>query len=162
MSWIPLDVAAHSIIDTCTARNAALPLVIHTSHPRPAPWVDVMNAFSVALTSRTKDPLPLVRFSEWNRQVIESAASFKGTESELYKWFPSTKIQSTIDGMARADEELRLLGKTQDVESTGTVRLGTAVAERLSEALSGASELGKDYVEKWAEYWEMKGLFVEP
>lgn len=119
-----------------------------------------MSAFSVALSSRTNGPLPLVQFSKWNNKVTESAASFEGSESERYKRFPSTKIQSTVDGMVRADEELRSRGETQGVESTGTVHLGTTMAEKLSEALSGAPKLGKDYVEKWAGYWEVKGLFV--
>ncbi|KAB5591027.1 L-aminoadipate-semialdehyde dehydrogenase [Ceratobasidium theobromae] len=159
VSWLPLDVAAHSIIDTCTARNFDFPPIIHTSHPHPVPWMDVMGAFSEVLASRMKAPLPLVRFDEWNKRVTQSAMSFTGSESERYKQFPSTKIQSTVDGMVRADEELRLRGDTRDVESSGTVRLDTSVAEKLSEALSGTQELGREHVKKWVEYWGSMGLF---
>ncbi|KAF8749968.1 Male sterility protein [Rhizoctonia solani] len=107
VSWLPLDVAAHSVIDTCTTRDKELPPVIHTSHPRPVPWVDIMNAFSASLVPRTNSQLPVVRFGEWNKLVIEAAASFKGSEGDRYKRFPSTKIQSTVDGMVLADDELR-------------------------------------------------------
>jgi uncharacterized Ntn-hydrolase superfamily protein len=122
--------------------------------------MDIMESFSSVLASRTTSTLPIVQFSEWNKRVSESAASFQGPESERYKCFPSTKIQSTVDGMVHADEELRLRDEAGDVESAGTVRLDTTIAEQLSEALSSTQKLGKDHVEKWVEYWETKGLFV--
>jgi hypothetical protein len=122
--------------------------------------MDIMDRFSRVVTSRAKFALPIVPFKEWNIRVIESAESFNGSESERYKRFPSTKIQSTIDGMVRADEELRSRSKLGDVESTGIVRLNTSKAERLSEALRSVRELGQEHVEKWIEYWEAKELFV--
>ncbi|QRW26760.1 L-aminoadipate-semialdehyde dehydrogenase [Rhizoctonia solani] len=97
--WVP------SLIGSSVDKE--LPPVIHTSHPRPVPWVDIMNAFSASLVPRTNSQLPVVRFGEWNKLVIEAAASFKGSEGDRYKRFPSTKIQSTVDGMVLADDELR-------------------------------------------------------
>ncbi|CUA71917.1 L-aminoadipate-semialdehyde dehydrogenase [Rhizoctonia solani] len=160
VSWLPLDVATHSIIDTCSARNKEFPPVIHTSHPRPVLWMDIMNAFSHSLASRTASQLPIVRFDEWNKRVVEAAASFKGSESDRYKRFPSTKIQSTVDGMVLADDELRSREEVGNVEAGGTVRLDTTVAAEFSETFRRTPELGKEHVQKWAEYWEAKGLFV--
>ncbi|KEP48049.1 putative acetyl-CoA synthetase-like protein [Rhizoctonia solani 123E] len=160
VSWLPLDVAAHSIIDTCIVRNKELPRVIHTSHPRPVPWMDIMNAFSQSLAPRTGSQLPIVRFDEWNKCVVEAAASFKGSESDRYKRFPSTKIQSTVDGMVLADDELRSREHIGNVEAGGTVQLDTTVAAEFSETFKSTAELGKEHVQKWVGYWEAKGLFA--
>ncbi|CAE6440754.1 unnamed protein product [Rhizoctonia solani] len=160
VSWLPLDVAAHSVIDTCANRDKDLPLVIHTSHPRPVPWMHIMDAFSASLASRTNSQLPIVRFDEWNKRVVEAATSFKGSESDRYGRFPSTKIQSTVDGMVLADDELRSREEAENAEAGGTVRLDTTVAEELSETLKTTPELGKEHVQKWTNYWGSKGLFV--
>ncbi|CAE6506561.1 unnamed protein product [Rhizoctonia solani] len=159
VSWLPLDVAAHSIIDTSVARNVNIPLVVHTSHPRPVPWMDIMRAFSVSIRSRTGSELHVVHFDEWNKQVAEAAVAFKGSESERYKRFPSTKIQGTVDGMVQADNELRLCEDASIVESGGTPRLDTTTAEALSNTLRSTPELDMAHVEKWVEYWESRGLF---
>ncbi|CAE6489828.1 unnamed protein product [Rhizoctonia solani] len=160
VSWLPLDAAAHSIIDTCVSRNKELPPVIHTSHPRPVPWMEIMNAFSQSLPPRTDSQLPIVPFDEWNKRVVEAAASFKGSESDRYQRFPSTKIQSTVDGMVLADNELRSRAEVGNVESGGTVRLDTVVAEEFSSTFRSTPELGSEHVRKWVGYWEAKGLFV--
>ncbi|CAE6494569.1 unnamed protein product [Rhizoctonia solani] len=160
VSWLPLDAAAHSIIDTCVSRNEALPPVIHTSHPRPVPWMDVMQAFSHSLASYTGSRLPIVNFEEWNKRVVEAAASFEGSESDRFKRFPSTKIQSTVDGMVLADNELRSRGKIGNVEAGGTVQLDTTITQELSEAFKSTPELGNEHVRNWVGYWEANGLFV--
>ncbi|CAE6439212.1 unnamed protein product [Rhizoctonia solani] len=159
VSWLPLDTAANSIIDICTTRHVSLPLVAHTSHPRPAPWMNVMDAFSASISSRTGSKLPIVSFNEWNKQVIIAASSFKGSEGDRYKRFPSTKIQGAVDGMVQADNELRSHGNTRNAESGGTARLDTTMAEALSKTLRLAPELGMAHVKKWIGYWESRGVF---
>ncbi|GAB1525258.1 hypothetical protein RhiTH_008416 [Rhizoctonia solani] len=161
VSWLPLDVAARSIIDTCVNRNKVLPQVMHTSHPRPVPWVDLMNALSASLVPLVNSQLPIVGFEEWNKRVAEAAESFKGSESDRYKRFPSTKIQSTIDGMVLADKELQSHDGVEHVESCGTVRLNTKVAEEFSRVLETTPQLGDEHVQKWISYWGTKGLFVQ-
>ncbi|KAF8738313.1 Male sterility protein, partial [Rhizoctonia solani] len=161
VSWLPLDVAARSIIDTCVNRNKVLPQVMHTSHPRPVPWVNIMNALSASLVPLVNSQLPIVGFEEWNKRVAEAAESFKGSESDRYKRFPSTKIQSTIDGMVVADKELQSHEEVEHVESCGTVRLNTKVAEEFSRVLETTPQLGDEHVQKWISYWGTKGLFVQ-
>ncbi|GAB1528524.1 hypothetical protein RhiTH_011718 [Rhizoctonia solani] len=161
VSWLPLDVAARSIIDTCVNRSKVLPQVMHTSHPRPVPWVDIMNALSASLVPLVNSQLPIVGFEEWNKRVAEAAESFKGSESDRYKRFPSTKIQSTIDGMVLADKELQSHEEVEHVESCGTVRLNTKVAKEFSRVLETTPQLGDEHVQKWIRYWGTKGLFVQ-
>lgn len=158
MSWLPLDITAHSIIDVCTARDVDLSPIVHVVHQRPVAWVNLMSTFSVVLAPYTKAALPSVEFSEWLKRVNECAKAFQGPDAERYKRFPSTKIQNLLDIMAQADKELRTRSDVGDVESVGVVRLRTHQIERVSGALRNASELGQVDVEKWVEYWRMKGL----
>ncbi|KAG8734982.1 hypothetical protein FRC10_011138 [Ceratobasidium sp. 414] len=161
VSWLPLDIAARSVIDACTARSKLMPPVIHSSHPHPVEWSRIFSIFAQSLKSLNKDqPLPIVPFSEWNERVASAASAFRGSESDRYKRFPSTKIQSTIEGMIHADEELRSKGAEVGVESGGTARLDTSEAEGLSQTLKNAPQIGQGHVEKWVGYWEKKGLFV--
>ncbi|KAG8701412.1 hypothetical protein FRC08_004090, partial [Ceratobasidium sp. 394] len=160
VSWLPLDTAASSIVDACTARSNVLPPVIHSSHPHPTLWSHIFSIFSQSLKARNQDQLlPMEPFSEWNERVASAASAFDGPESERYKRFPSTKIQSTIEGMTRADEYLRSKGVETGAESGGTARLDTSEAEMLSESLKNAPQIGQEHVEKWVEYWGKKGLF---
>ncbi|KAG8784498.1 hypothetical protein FRC12_018624 [Ceratobasidium sp. 428] len=162
VSWLPLDIAARSVIDACIARSDVLPPVIHSSHPHPVEWSRLFPIFAQVLEARGKDDqaISLVPFTEWNQRVTSAASAFVGSESDRYKRFPSTKIQGTIDGMVYADTELQSKGANIGVESGGTARLDTSEAERLSEMLKNTPKLGQEHVEKWIAYWEKRGLFV--
>ncbi|CAE7151175.1 unnamed protein product [Rhizoctonia solani] len=157
-SW---DIAARSIIDICATCDEELLPVIHASHPRPVPWVDIMTAFSEVLAPRIGCSLPTVELEEWNKRVAQKAANFQGSDVDRYQHYPSTKIQGVVDGMAHADRLLRSRDE-EDVESAGTVRLVTKNTERISKGLRSTPGLGKAHVEKWVKYWEAKGLFVGP
>ncbi|KAG8711771.1 hypothetical protein FRC11_001886 [Ceratobasidium sp. 423] len=160
VSWLPLNVAARSIIDTCTTCDEELLSIIHASHPCPVPWVDIMSIFSALLASRIEFTPPLVELSEWNKRVTDRAAIFQGPDADWYKRFPSTKIQNAMNGIAQADQQLRSRAGDEGVESAGTVRLVTTKAEQMSGRLRSAPRLGREHVEKWFDYWEAKGLFA--
>src|SRR5947208_748374 len=111
ITWIPLDVAATTIIDACLYRDGLLSPVIHCAHPSPISWTKAMSIFADVLKSRSGGKtLPLVPFSEWNAKVAAAAASASSPD-EAFKRFPSTKIQGTIDGMNHADEEVRKMNR---------------------------------------------------
>ncbi|QRV80576.1 AMP binding enzyme [Ceratobasidium sp. AG-Ba] len=158
--WIPLDVAAGTIVDACACRESHLPPVIHCAHPRPTSWSDVMSMFGHALQPLSNRPLPLIPFSRWNSRVAEAASAASSADQSL-KRFPSTKIQHIIDGMVRADETLRI-GKV--VESTGIEAGGIACLD-MTKAVSISDNLGRAErieigdVHKWIQYWTDKGLF---
>ncbi|CAE6436771.1 unnamed protein product [Rhizoctonia solani] len=159
ISWLPLDVAANSIIDICVARGVKLASVVHAAHPSPVAWMDIMTMLSSTIASRIGSEVPIIRFDDWNKRVTEAAGSFEGPENERLARFPSTKMQSTVDGMVQADNELRTREDASNAECGGTVRLDISRAEAISESLRLAPELGMEYVRKWVEYWECKGLF---
>ncbi|KAJ1310585.1 hypothetical protein OPQ81_007314 [Rhizoctonia solani] len=159
VSWVPLDVAAHSIIETCVARELELPLVVHVSHSRPVSWMDMLRAFSESIGSQTGSQLPIVYLDEWDKVVAEAAACFKGSEKDRYKQFPSVKIQNMVDGMVRADKELRSHENTSSAELGGHPRLDTTMAETRSQTLRTTPGLGAEHVQKWVGYWASRGLF---
>ncbi|KAH7318806.1 hypothetical protein B0J17DRAFT_724242 [Rhizoctonia solani] len=159
VSWLPLDVAAHSIIDICTARDAELPAVVHVSHPRSVPWMDIINAFSMSIIPYTGSQLPVIRFDEWNKRVVEAAKSFKGSKNDRYKRFPITKIQRRVDRAVQVDHDLHSSGDAANAEFGGLVSLDTTIAETCSESLRSTPKLGTEHVEQWVEYWNFMGFF---
>ncbi|KAF8601148.1 acetyl-CoA synthetase-like protein [Ceratobasidium sp. AG-I] len=161
VSWLPLDVAARSIVDVSSARDALLPPVIHCSHPRAVEWSHIINLFADALVSRIEDSraFPVVPFQEWNERVRNAALAFQGSESDRHKQFPSTKVQSTFDAISSIGVALESDKKDADIEAGGTARLDISKAEELSESLKKAPRLGREHVKSWIGYWEKRGLF---
>ncbi|KAF8751588.1 Male sterility protein [Rhizoctonia solani] len=157
--WVPSLIASSVSIGSLPRAVGEQSPTSSDAHltPRPVPWVDLMNALSASLVPLVNSQLPIVGFEEWNKRVAEAAESFKGSESDRYKRFPSTKIQSTIDGMVLADKELQSHDGVEHVESCGTVRLNTKVAEEFSRVLETTPQLGDEHVQKWISYWELKG-----
>lgn len=62
-----------------------------------------MSLFADAIRSHTGNSrnLPVVAFADWNERVKSAALAFQGSEIDRRKRFPSTKIQSTFDRIAR-------------------------------------------------------------
>lgn len=168
VSWLPIDVAARSIIEIATDQTDILPSVLHCAHPHPTAWNSIISLFAETLYLRNKHnrPLSIVSFSEWIEHVNKSVASCEVSPHEIASRFPSTKIQSTLHWMVFADEELRRMNLRdlddgiQGVEAAGTRRLRTTKAESLSSSLKGVLPLGEGDVIKWVDYWVKKGLFV--
>ncbi|KAF8601152.1 acetyl-CoA synthetase-like protein [Ceratobasidium sp. AG-I] len=161
-SWLPLDIGARLIVETCTARDVVLPPVIHTSHPHPVKWAHIMALFSEVLGSRTNggQPLPIVPLREWNERVSKAASTFNGSERDKYRRFPSARIQAAFDRMLSNEEELQHSMDGDDAEAGGTAWLDTTKGQHLSKSMRDARRLGKAHVEKWVEYWERKRMFI--
>ncbi|CUA70556.1 L-aminoadipate-semialdehyde dehydrogenase large subunit [Rhizoctonia solani] len=159
VSWLPLDVAAHSIIDICLARAVEMPSVVHLCHPRPVPWMVIVGAFATCIFLRTGSQLPIVGFDEWNGRIKEAAESFEGSKADRYKRFPTIKIQSVLDGAVKSEIRLRARRDSGHAEFTGVVRLDITIAKALSETLRFTPELGMKHVERWFRYWDSVGFF---
>lgn len=121
----------------------------------------MISLFSNVLCSlaESKESLPSIPFGEWNELVRSAASAFQGSEADRHKRFPSTKIQSTFDGIAHISEVLQSGERGKDVDAAGMARLDTTQAEKLSENLRDVPRLGRDHVEQWVGYWKRNGLF---
>ena len=71
MAWVPIDVAASTVLDML--RNEGDERVLHLTAPRPASWNDVFRPIADALG------VPLVSSSEWLDRFRASAR----TEEEV-------------------------------------------------------------------------------
>ncbi|KAG8701413.1 hypothetical protein FRC08_004091 [Ceratobasidium sp. 394] len=165
VSWMPLDTAAQAIIEISFDRKAILPPTVQCSHPHPVQWSQIMAMFSDTLQSRTDKTLLIVSLREWNEHIKRLISASEESEGNLFKQFPTAKIQSTIDQMVRADENLRtgVEASLDDMEAMGvggTVRLDMAQGVRLSPSLREAKPLGPQDVRKWVDYWIARQLFV--
>ncbi|QRV80473.1 acetyl-CoA synthetase-like protein [Ceratobasidium sp. AG-Ba] len=161
ISWIPLDDAATTVIDACLSREALLPPVIHCAHPRPIPWSRVMRMFSHIFEEGGNKRLELMPLAEWNQKVVEAASAISLAD-EAFKRYPSTKIQTTIDGMTHSDQQVRGTGSPLDdeFEAGGMARMSTTKAVGLSKALEKVGPLSQEHVRAWVAYWEERGLFL--
>ncbi|KAF8593131.1 hypothetical protein BDV93DRAFT_516805, partial [Ceratobasidium sp. AG-I] len=99
VSWLPLDIAARSMVDTTVARGALLPPVINSFHPRPIQWTHIINLFEEVLKSRagSNQAFSIVPFREWNERVACAASAVEEPKRNNHKRFPSTRIQHVID-----------------------------------------------------------------
>ncbi|KAG8707501.1 hypothetical protein FRC08_000467 [Ceratobasidium sp. 394] len=161
ISWLPLPVAANSILDICTSYGSLTPPVIHLSHPYPVKWESVFGMFAEALNTRNRGGqiFPVIPFNQWNERVKSAALAFKGPQNDKFRRFPTMKIQSTIEAMVQGDNELRLRGAETDVEAGGLPGLDTTEAVRMSETLSNVTQISQEHVEKWVEYWVKMDVF---
>ncbi|KAG8734879.1 hypothetical protein FRC10_011339 [Ceratobasidium sp. 414] len=161
VSWLPLTVAARSILDIATFCGGFMPPVVQLSHPYPVKWACVFAMFAEALKtwSGGNQILPIVPFNEWNEHVKRAALTFEGSQRDRYRHFPSMRVQSMMEAIARADEELRSRGVEVGIEAGGPPCLDTTEAVRVSETLRNISQISQEHVEKWVGYWVKMGVF---
>ncbi|KAF9553317.1 acetyl-CoA synthetase-like protein [Agrocybe pediades] len=154
VDWIPLDLAAHAIIDFRLAGSPASSKLVHLVHPRPTAWA------SLAAVIERKLSVQLVPYSTWLSKL--EAAARNGTGS-------SEEDNNQIDVKAMQDiPALRLLpffrSITAKIEGSanamGFPSLACEEAVKLSPNLSEnecAKELNESDVEAWLGYWRRAG-----
>ncbi|KAG8763161.1 hypothetical protein FRC11_005892 [Ceratobasidium sp. 423] len=104
VSWVPLDVAAHALLDVCH-HTTELPSVAHIAHPQPSSWLELMTTVVRVAKVELGKELELTRFDEWNRKVAETVVLYNNTI--VHKRLPTVKLQASVDGMAKVDKSIR-------------------------------------------------------
>ncbi|KAG9118738.1 hypothetical protein FRC07_006609, partial [Ceratobasidium sp. 392] len=105
VSWIPLDVAAKTLLEVCQSPAKDFPSVVHVVHPQPVQWSGIMRAFAQATQTLTGQNLLLLPLGKWNQMVVEAASSCDPVSAR--QRFPSTAIQATFDAISKADSLIR-------------------------------------------------------
>lgn len=148
--------------DICTARGSTLPPVVNIIHPHPTPWAIMINKCRDALSSRGigRQPLAIVPFGEWKKQVFIAAAAYKGSKRDVYNRFPILMIQKALNKGVDADENVRQEEHEYVEAVTGTARMDLYHASKLSGRLRDAPQLGRHHVEKWVDYWQKEEMFA--
>jgi hypothetical protein len=148
------------MLDMCKYTIARLPPVAHVAHPRPVSWSEILTKLTRAIKDDIGKELSFVLFHEWNEKVLRAAAS---CDPELvHRRFPTIKLQTLFNGMAKVDQELREQHRS-DVgrfEAFGPPHLVTTVCEQLSSTFRDLPALGYDDVVYWVRYWKRVRLIV--
>ncbi|KAF8906327.1 male sterility protein-domain-containing protein [Mucidula mucida] len=136
-SWVPLDVAARTIIDYLNATENVD--TVHLVHPIIQPSVNIMYWI------KTITNLPIVPFSEWIGK-LKLLASTSGIDYSLH--IPAIKLIPFFEDEARSNGFPSLI-------------LRNDVALRLSGSLRRAEAVSMVHVASWMSYWAKIG-FLPP
>lgn len=156
-SWIPLDAAAKTLLEVCSAKH--LPPVVHIVHPRPIRWSALMEGFGKVFGLLSGKELSLVPFSNWNRMVVQAASSLDHVSAR--RRFPSTMMQTIFDTIARSDTLARNRSGIdfEEIQALGVPRLETCICTSQSPTMESIQPLGEEDVASWMRYWSSAGLF---
>ncbi|KAI0050783.1 acetyl-CoA synthetase-like protein [Auriscalpium vulgare] len=129
VAWLPVDVAAASLLDIL---GSAQP-VLHLVHPRPVSWQIVSNAAAQSLH------VPAVPFAEWLAK-LRTAYETSSADPDTLARIPALKVIDFFTNL-RAAPDFR-----------------TEKAVRASTNLKEAKRLSSEDVERWLSYWRGTGF----
>ncbi|KAL3431733.1 hypothetical protein BDV09DRAFT_206456 [Aspergillus tetrazonus] len=130
LSWIPVDVAAHSITELLLS-PAPADLIYHIENPIRQSWHDMLQNIAAELYLSAADALP---WNEWQEQV----AAAGDTDN------PARKLQDFF-----ANDFIRM--------GCGEVVLGTDKARKASATLRGVDAVSEGCVRGYLRYWKEIG-----
>jgi len=158
ISWLPLDVAAKSLLEVGLERTKPFDQTLHLFHPRPIPWTTAFETIAAAMEPVTGGKrLPLVPFKQWFDKLEGLAA---GASSEDMVRIPGLKLLDFYRGMALGDETMRAAGKDAEAkEAFCQAMLSTKKIQRKSATMKNVGPMGTEDVQRWVQYWTSKGLF---
>ncbi|KAL7278799.1 hypothetical protein ACG7TL_007808 [Trametes sanguinea] len=139
LSWVPVDVAATTLLEFLQSNEP----ILHLASPRPAAWQDVFSALADELG------VPLVPASEWLDKLRASAQDAIDRESHR------AGAPGPGDGHLSAHNlvpffEAALVRKE--------VKLGTERAVQVSSALAHMRPVGREDVKGWVRFWRSVGF----
>ncbi|OSD00749.1 acetyl-CoA synthetase-like protein [Trametes coccinea BRFM310] len=130
LSWVPVDVAATTLLEFLHGHEP----VLHLASPRPAAWQDVFGPLAEELG------VPLVPVSEWADKLRKSA-------------------QEAIDGTLKGHFSAHnLVPFFEAALSRKEVKLSTETAVKVSPALANMKPVGREDAKKWVEFWQGVGF----
>jgi thioester reductase-like protein len=141
IAWLPVDVAAASIIEL---RGSKAPY-LHLRNPHPIPWHQVFKAVSAQLT------VSLVPYAEWLSRLAAQSESLESGSSDVARGVRNNPAMLLLDFFRSIGENRGPMVPLMDISeamqrctSLGSAELETAMSE--------------EEVKKWISYWKRKGL----
>lgn len=132
LSWVPVDVAATTLLDMVGSTEP----VLHLVHPHPVPWAVISSTSSTLLN------IPIVPYDQW-LSMLKDAARDTQSDSDAVKHNPALLL-------------LEFFEKDLPAETGLVIDTGKAVV--VSETLRDARKMGGGDVEMWIGYWAEKGF----
>ncbi|KAL4900540.1 hypothetical protein BDW74DRAFT_188176 [Aspergillus multicolor] len=140
-SWIPVDVAAHAVLDILftsdKTESETDENIYHVENPIRQPWKPLLSALATQLHLRSVAPLSL---HEW----LECAAASVQTDEDR-----------ELFGQLKP-----FLGSEFHNLASGGVILDTTQARKVSRALRTCNGIGLDLVNRYLQYWRAVGVLA--
>ncbi|CDO76172.1 hypothetical protein BN946_scf185034.g5 [Trametes cinnabarina] len=125
LSWVPVDVAATTLLEFLQGDES----ILHLASPCPSAWNDVFGYMAEELG------IPLVPVSDWTDKLRKSA-------------------QDVVDGTLKAHFPAHnLLPFFEAALSRKEVKLSTAHAVKVSSTLANMQPVGREDAKKWVQFW---------
>jgi len=149
VSWVPIDSAANSILDSVQAGQAISDYgvrYVHLVHPKSTKWNEIFRAVSSSLS------LPLIPYSEWVARLQDASLKAGGDASvadhipaikliDFFRTaFPSTPSGSVSEGYRPKEALGADLATEKTIGVSGTLR--------------DLEQLNEKDVRRWLQYWE--------
>ena len=131
VTWLPVDVAAASLLELTRSDDP----VLHLVSPRSTPWNDIMSTFSAHLRN-----IPIIRLEDWIIRLRDASAKLpekNGTDASLI--LQEFFAQGNFGGGAN---------------------LSTERAVSASPALRNTQPIQKKDVEAYLAYWQKVGFIA--
>jgi hypothetical protein len=146
LSWIPLEIAARAVTDILLSTNANTHLVYHIENPQRQPWESILLPISRRLS------IPLVPFSDWLGMLRDQTSMPDVDEKKDYN------VETPQEGYHRSSELLGFFERWFERMASGSLVLGMENATRVSLTLAEMEIVRPALLEKYMEYWCVKGL----
>ncbi|KAG6818478.1 hypothetical protein H0H93_004670, partial [Arthromyces matolae] len=152
ISWLPMDAVSKATLDIAFS-SAEIPPAVNIVHPRPIPWIQVIQAFKDVFEQQGSH-LRIVPFKDW-LSLLE-VRSKKATDADL-KAIPALKLLEFFRSISKADQAAVADGS--DLESGGHGKFATVKARELSETMRDLQPITSSDVTRWVRYWRKNGFF---
>lgn len=152
-SWIPVDLAASSILDMRQATSCSQSQTLHLIHPKPTNWQQIMEPLSDILG------VSLVPYVEWLSRLESAARQLHQAESKADS---SNGARAAIQLIPFYQTSLTASrSMTESMGLLPNVRAEQGYRSASSLQAESISKLGRPDVEKWVEYWR-RTYFIPP
>ncbi|KIJ53832.1 hypothetical protein M422DRAFT_154911 [Sphaerobolus stellatus SS14] len=154
VSWIPLDLTAHVMVDFCDSQPETPTTVAHLVHPNPVSLSLIMEVIADDFT------VPTIPYNQWlqHLEALKEGNSGAGESAAV-------KLQTEVPAL-RLLEIFRGIGKMEGVpsrETLGFLCLDITKALSLSTTLANPEvrKLGGTEVRAWLQYWKGAGMISD-
>lgn len=137
IDWVPMDLAARSVIDMSESRTQPdqdVLAVAHLVNPQAVSWSKIVPTVRDALEAETGNKVEVVPFRQWLDELKKSPATPEEVEKK-----PGIKLIDFYEGLLS--------------EGGGLPQLSTSETEKLSTTVRTMKAVDEGLMKKWLGQW---------
>ena len=131
MSWVPVDIAASTLLEVLRSDEG----IVHLTSPRPVAWNDIFEPIAASLG------VPLVSGGEWVKRLRADAAR---SESQARGHESAHQLIAFFEQSMGQKEQL----------------FGTEKVVKVSPTLRDMQPIGEADASKWLQFWTKLGFLT--